>query len=172
MRDIYLILIVEYDNPGYIHIRDSEILRWEKDETQFKSGASRRNQLYFSRFSAKEGDRIIFFSDGVTQSGLGSSIYPLGYGDEIETYIKQIIKNNNNISAKDLARIITDKANINDNMNSKDDISCVVIYFRRPRKAMLVTGPPVCNTRDSLLAKKVDEFSGERIICGGTTSNI
>ncbi len=115
---------------------------------------------------------IIFFSDGVTQSGLGSVRYPLGYGDEVEQFIKDQIINNYNISAKDLAKRITEKANLNDNKISKDDISCVVIYFRRPRKAMLVTGPPVCATRDSALAEKVKSFIGERIICGGTTSNI
>lgn len=164
--------IIEYDNPGYLHMRGDDILRWEKKETQFRSGASRRNQLYFSRFYSQPGDRIIFFSDGVTQSGLGTRSFPLGYGDNIEDYIKYLIKENRDISAQNLAERITEKALLNDNNISKDDISCVVIYFRKPRRAMLVTGPPVEKKRDISLAEKVSSFNGEKIICGGTTANI
>lgn len=164
--------VIEYDNPGYIHLRGNDILRWQKRETTFKSAASRRNHLYFSRFYSQPGDRIIFFSDGVTQSGLGTRLYPLGYGDEVESYIKYLINENRDISAQNLAEKITEKALLNDNNRSKDDISCVVIYFRKPRQAMLVTGPPVEDVRDSALALKVKNFSGDKIICGGTTANI
>lgn len=172
IQDQNSVKIIEYDNPAYLHLRDGEILNWKRDDVQFKSGATRRNHLYFSNFKAQAGDRIIFFSDGVTQSGLGSHKYPLGYGDEVDLYIKNLIKVNKNISASELAEKITQKAVTNDNNHAKDDISCVVIYFREPRLAMLVTGPPVNPDQDIVLASKVNSFAGEKIICGGTTANI
>ncbi len=172
ITDQNMVKIIEYDNPEYIHYSDGEILNWDRNGTEFKSGASRRNHLYFSNFVSKPNDRIIFFSDGVSQSGLGSYTFPLGYGQGVEDYIKSLINENRDISAKSLAEKIAAKALLNDNNIAKDDISCVVIYFRKPRLAMLVTGPPIDPRRDILLAKRVHEFGGERIICGGTTANI
>ncbi|WP_246745057.1 SpoIIE family protein phosphatase [Thiospirochaeta perfilievii] len=101
--------IIEYDNPKYLHFRGSNILSWSREKTQFKSGASRRNSLYFSQFSTEPGDRIIFFSDGVSQSGLGSRKYPLGYGDSVIGYIESLIKEKEDISASSLADKITKK---------------------------------------------------------------
>lgn len=164
--------IIEYDNPGYLHYRGEDLLTWKKSEETFKSSASKRNKLYFSNFKVKPGDRIIFFSDGVTQSGLGTKLYPLGYDAHIQEYIKSEISNYPEISAKELADKVAGKALFNDGDKAKDDISCVVIYFRKPRKALLVTGPPVDPKRDYLLSARVRDFNGMKIICGGTTANI
>ncbi|MBN2618760.1 MAG: SpoIIE family protein phosphatase, partial [Spirochaetales bacterium] len=166
------IKIIEYDNPTYLHYSSNGFLKWHREKIEFKSGSPVRNNLYFSHFKFKLGDRIIFFSDGVTQSGLGSKKYPLGYGEEIENFIDNVIKDDPGISAQDLAEKITLLAQKNDCNIPKDDISCVVIYFRKPRKAILVTGPPVEKSKDSILAKNVNDFIGEKIICGGTTANI
>ena len=163
--------ITEYDNPSYIHLRGHSILNWPKILRNFK-GNLESTKLYFSKFDVYPGDRIVFFSDGVYQSGLGSREYPLGYGEEIKDFIVNQIIEDENISANDLAKKIVYRAVKNDLGIPKDDISCVVIYLRKPRTALLVTGPPVEGKKDYLLSAKLRDFLGEKIICGGTTANI
>jgi len=60
----------------------------------------------------------------------------------------------------------------NDRNTAHDDMSCAVINFRRPRRALVVTGPPFNPEHDAQMARMVTDFSGTRIICGGTTANI
>jgi hypothetical protein len=60
----------------------------------------------------------------------------------------------------------------NDAYYSKDDTTCAVIYFRSPRKTLIITGPPIDKQRDVELANIVREFPGKKIVCGGTTANI
>lgn len=166
------IKIIEYDNPGYLHFRGSDLLNWEKREEEFKSSSARRNKLFFSDFKVKPGDRIVFFSDGVTQSGLGSRDYPLGWDSRVKEFISKEILEDQDISATELSSRIVSKSLFNDGGKSRDDISCVVIYFRKPRKAILVSGPPVDPKRDYLLSARVRDFPGKKILCGGTTANI
>ena len=68
--------IVEEGNPKFIWMRDNEVL-----EPQFKSIPSKtfKNRcLKVYKIQLKLGDRLIFCSDGVTQSGLGGGRLKLG----------------------------------------------------------------------------------------------
>ena len=47
-----------------------------------------------------------------------------------------------------------------------------VIYFREPRKLLITTGPPYDKDKDPVLARKIRDFNGKKIICGATTSDI
>jgi len=71
-----------------------------------------------------------------------------------------------------LARQLTHRALAQDNFKAKDDISCGVIYYRRPREVMVFTGAPVLRERDAELAAICRDFQGKKIICGGTTASI
>lgn len=53
-----------------------------------------------------------------------------------------------------------------------DDASCGVVYFRQPRQFMLITGSPFYKIKDTEFVKKIQEFPGKKIICGGTTAEI
>ena len=53
-----------------------------------------------------------------------------------------------------------------------DDISCVCIYFRTPRKLLVLTGPPFDEDKDREFAELVSTYDGKIAICGGTTANI
>ena len=54
----------------------------------------------------------------------------------------------------------------------KDDISACVLYFREPREALIFTGPPYHQNKDSEYAKLFANFKGKKAICGGTTANL
>ena len=69
--------IMEYDNPPYVLVRQETVIEPIKDITPIqrkdKTTAPKREALLlYSSYKARPGDRLIFFSDGVTQSGMGS----------------------------------------------------------------------------------------------------
>ncbi|MCX6284711.1 MAG: hypothetical protein NTW31_10820 [Bacteroidetes bacterium] len=118
-------------------------------------------------------DRIVFCSDGVVQSGLGSEKYPVGFGQaNLEMMLSDAIQEEHDISADRLASKIIDRANLNDGFHPKDDISCAVIYYREPRKLMICSGPPVNPANDSLMAGLLQQFEGRKIISGATTGDM
>ncbi len=167
------IRIIEYDNPPYILLRESRIMDVDKNLIKVKPRRKKESQLYFSNFKAEMGDRIILLSDGVTQSGMGTPTMPLGWGiSELRMFVEQIISENKTISARELAKRIVKKAMANDSFRCKDDITCGVIYFRKPRNIMVMTGPPISKDKDKDLAAMIDTFDGKKVICGGTTANI
>lgn len=63
-------------------------------------------------------------------------------------------------------------AHINDRYTSKDDTSCGVIYFRQPRKMLIITGPPFEESADKEYGDIVRNFDGKKILCGATTADI
>lgn len=170
--------IMEYDNPPYVLIRQQTIVEpikeFSKIDRKNKKTAPKRDAiLQYSRYNARPGDRLIFFSDGVTQSGMGSTLLPFGWGTpNAQTFILEQVQKNPFISARDLARAVVQEAVSHDGYKPKDDITCGVVYFRKPRDMMIVTGPPLHKESDAEVARLFSEFIGTKIICGGTTANI
>jgi len=98
---------------------------------------------------------------------------PLGWDTEmIKRYINDICYLDPDISCKELSRKIVSRSVKNDSGLSADDITCVAIHYRKPRRTMVITGPPFYEENDRKIALMADEFKGKKIICGGTTSNI
>jgi hypothetical protein len=167
-----LVRLIEYDNPSCIIIRNNKIFTPEKEEIFFTR--NQKNQeiktkasLFFSQYNAEPDDRIVFFSDGVSHAGMGQSDFAFGWKEEkIKEYVINQIQENSEISAKSLSEKIVNKAHELDNKIAKDDISCGVVYFRKPRDTMIFTGPPIDPETDEDLAALFISFSGQKIICG------
>ena len=124
-------------------------------------------------FYALKEDRIIFLSDGVTQSGIGSPDLKMGWGhQQVVDFILKQIKNQPKLSATKLAQKIVNRALANDKYSLRDDTSCGVVYFREPREVMLITGPPFYKIKDQGFIQRIKEFTGMKMICGGTTAEI
>ena len=170
--------VIEYDNPPFLLVRDNTLVEPLKTPMEVKRGKSRtamvRNEiLHYSEYRARPGDRIVFFSDGVVQSGMGSRVRPLGWGNpKAQEYARKVVAENPTISARDLANRIVKEAESHDGYEAKDDITCAVIYFRNPRHTLVMSGPPVDPARDRDMASLFKGFAGRRILCGGTTANI
>lgn len=165
--------ILEYDNPSAIIFRGTNLFEpgWEKVILEGEKNEGKI--LNACTFAARKEDRIILLSDGIVQSGMGSEQHPFGWGREnVIEYARSIIETEPTISASRLAGKILNMAHKNDNYLSKDDTSCVVIYFRDPRKLLLCTGPPFDETKDNELATRVSDFDGRVILSGGTTADI
>ncbi len=164
--------IIEYGNPPSIIFRGSKVFEPEW-QCVLLTGTNAGKEITTCRFQSQKEDRIVFFSDGVSQSGTGSLKYPIGWErDRVVEYIHKLITNNPSLSAKALSSKLVNMAYQNDDFSSKDDTTCATIYLRDPRPLLLCSGPPVEPVNDSEMAEIVKNFTGVKIICGATTSNI
>jgi hypothetical protein len=163
--------IIEHGNPAFLLIRPNGELTVSKTDVRPKRWEDR--VISFSSFDVQREDRIIFFSDGITQAGMGEYNTPLGWGlDSVEKFIRGKIDRYPYISARELARLLVAKAEEVDGLSAKDDITCGVVYFRSPRQLLVMTGAPFNRAHDLDLAKMAERTSGRKVICGGTTANI
>lgn len=165
--------MIEYDNPKFVLIRGNRLVELDKTEIKFNSKSNVPGRLYYSTFKAQENEKLIIVSDGVTQAGMGGHNTPLGWGDDaLKNYVLEVCKEEKDISARKLCRKVVDQAVMIDNSRCHDDTTCAVINFRKPRRTLVVTGPPFDQELDRQLVETLEKYKGRKLICGGTTANI
>jgi len=163
--------VIEHGNPPLLLLRGQTPVPLERASLTLEAWKER--VIYYSEFETQLGDRIVFYSDGVSQSGLGRAGLPFGWGAERATcFLQRQIAAEQEIASRELSRSLVAEALVNDGQAAKDDISCATIYYRRPRKLLVITGPPFHRERDGELAELVRTFDGRTVICGGTTAGI
>ena len=165
--------ILEYENPKTLFFRGGRPFEPKWNGVVLEGVKHAGKEVLTTSFRPVKEDRIIFCSDGVVQSGLGSDKYPMGFGQEnLEKLITDAIQEEHNISADKLASKVIDRANLNDGFHPRDDISCAIIYYREPRKLMICSGPPVDPANDAMFAGMLQQFEGRKIISGATTADM
>ena len=165
--------ITEMGNPGYIHLRGADEVPPIKDE-QVVSVHWPDREVRECEADFRVGDRIILCSDGVTQSGLGVR-KDMKFGwrrSGVLQHARELIHFDPSISAKELAASIASRALQLTPGGCKDDITCVVIYLRRPRVMRILSGPPYYKEHDAEYARQAKLGFDHVVICGGTTANI
>ena len=164
--------IIEMDNPPFIHLRNGKDLKVSRQSMVSDRWPDRRVQL--AEIYAITGDRLIAFSDGVAQAGLGQPGCKCGWRREgALEFIQAEVAKDPAISARELSqRVVYAARNHNKDNRCIDDISCMVIYLRKPRRLRLLTGPPFRPESDAAYAELVRNFDGKIILSGGTTANI
>ena len=169
-----MVRIVNYDNPKSVIIRNGEPFTPTKEYLLDIKGIENIGKVLRCReFRAQKEDRIVFMSDGITQSGMENERMKMGWGQEnVETFVVQQLARSSDISARRLTKKVLNKAIQNDGFHLRDDASCGVIYFRDPREMLLVTGPPFFKVKDSDFAQRIQDYQGIKIVCGGTTAEI
>lgn len=164
--------ILEYDNPELLWVRGTQFMEWDKTTAKI-STTHARNQIFCSEIQLRFGDRLVFFSDGVTQAGMGTSTCPLGWREEnVKRFIATLLGEQPDVSGKELARKVVEEARRLDHAMPKDDISCAVVYYRKARNTLLLTGPPSQREKCPYLVDFFRKFAGRKIVSGGTTSQI
>ncbi len=167
--------VVEMGNPPYIHLRGTLEIPPLETRTLISERWPDR-EMTISELRMEVGDRLIACSDGVTQAGLGKSIYKFGWRrNGTLDFIRELISRNPTISAHDLAQAVAFQAiSINPGNRCVDDTSCMVSYLRKPRVMRLITGPPFRKEHDKEFAALASPGTGadQVVICGGTTGNI
>jgi hypothetical protein len=163
--------IIEHGNPPFLLVRPNGEVSVTKTELRPERWQDR--VINFSSFDVQREDRIVFFSDGITQAGMGEFRTPLGWGLEgVDQFVRGKIDRYPHISARELSRLLVAKAVEVDGLSAKDDISCGVVYFRSPRQLLVITGAPFNRAHDGDLARMAERTLGRKVICGGTTANI
>lgn len=165
-------MIVEEGNPQFLWIRDCEVLEPDFEILTSKEFPNRHMHLY--RLKLQENDRLIFCSDGVTQSALGTKGLRLGLRREgLIEIVQNILKSDPYISSSDITKeIVRQSINFEPDRQPKDDVSAVCVYYRRPRNSVIFTGPPYHQDKDNFYAKALINFNGKKAIAGGTTANL
>jgi len=169
-----MVSILEYDNPQTLIMRGNRIYQPEWTHVRYKGDAKDKRivDLKKCNFVPQIEDRIVFCSDGITQSGLGEGL-TMGWGrNNFIKFVMEIIVATPDISAADLAERVVKRATSNDLYKPKDDLTCGVVYFRKPRKAIICTGPPFNPEKDREFADILQMFDGKKIISGATTTEI
>ena len=164
--------IVEYESPSFCLYRNNSFISIPKEKIPVDRDDIEDTSLWISEFKLQKEDRIVFFSDGVTQSGIGGDEMPFGWMDGVKEFIAREINRSPYISAADLSKNIVLESLRNDKHVTKDDMSCCVVYVRKPRNLLVCTGPPFDEKDDKNLSKRMQEFQGKKIISGGTTAQI
>ncbi|MDD3738486.1 MAG: SpoIIE family protein phosphatase [Lentimicrobiaceae bacterium] len=165
--------ILEYDNPRTFIVRNKKLFDPNWETIVLESEKNYGKKLHLCKFKHQKEDRIISTSDGVTQSGMGSEKYPFGWTEEnVQEYVLKLVSSDTTISASQLANKIVNMAVLNGRYKLKDDTSCLVTYYREPRKLLLSTGPPYEKVNDVRLGNIIKDFEGKKIVCGATTSDI
>ncbi len=166
MMDIHRggeVRVVEYDNPPYVLLRGGRVVGPERETVEMDEG----RRIVRSRFMAEIEDRLVLFSDGVAASGIAE------WGHEgVAEFCRERVGDDPGVSAFALARAVMARAEQNDQFAPKNDMTCVTVYFRRPRRILVCTGPPYREENDAALADMVARYDGTVMICGGTTAQI
>ena len=165
--------IIEYENPQTMILRGSRLIEPEWNCVVLDGIRNAGREVLTATFRPQKEDRIVFCSDGVVQSGLGSEKFPLGWGVEnLGKFIEEAVHEEHDISAVRLSEKVINKANQNDGFHPNDDISCAVVYFREPRKLTIFTGPPQDPSLDAGYTNLLRDSEGSKIICGATTADM
>ncbi len=165
--------ILEYENPKTLILRGSKLYEPEWNCVVLEGERNVGREVLTTTFKPQKEDRIVFCSDGVTQSGLGSERLQMGWGlENLQKFVEESIREEGDISAVKLGTRVVNKANQNDSFHPLDDISCGVIYFREPRKLMIFSGPPQDSAIDAMFTALLKQFEGKKIICGATTADM
>lgn len=164
--------VVEMGNPEFLLLRKGKPHRITG--CTFVSPKYKDRMMTAFHFQAHPQDHLLFFSDGVTQAGLGTQRLPLGWQSEgAEKYAVEQVALTPGIGAQDLSeRILRQAIAQEPYLRPADDITAACIHFRTPHKLLLFTGPPVDPARDAEIGKIFRDFKGTKVICGGTSAEI
>ena len=138
--------------------------------TEYGNGGSYESYSFKSDID----DRLVFFNDlKVSLHKELDSDCKSVFWDNTVGIINNVLDNDTTISAIDVAKkLILESYNYNNKCDISGDQSCGVVYFRKPRKVLLCSGPPYEQHKDKYLANKVKDYKGDVILCGGTTAGI
>jgi hypothetical protein len=166
------ISIVEMDNPPFLLIRHGEAITVPFKEVESPSLEGRKMKTY--SLKACPEDRLVIMSDGISQSGIGTEQLKLGWRVEgCKRFVLEQVCRDPQISARSLAgKILAEALTKEVGGKAYDDMTVAVFYFRKPRRLLVLTGPPFHQNRDAHFANIFETFKGRKVICGGTTANI
>ena len=158
--------IINFDNPSPLYFRKGEITKLPENTTLVLD-----KKIRISEGQLEEGDFLAMISDGVLYAGPGQ-LYNFDWSwDDLAKYLKEILQKRVSIARNVVNKVITHTDQLYKELPG-DDTTMVGVYIRPRRSAMVFTGPPLNKEDDEICARRILEFDGRRIVCGGTTGEI
>lgn len=156
-------VIIQYDNPPVILLRNGEHLDFHKDSEIIDN-----KQIYKSRIRLQENDTIITMSDGAVYAGTGKAFNYNWSQEDIVEFMELIYFEN--YTAKTMVSLLLEQCSRLYEDKPGDDTTVCAVKIRSRQIVNLLVGPP-SDSRD--LHRMMETFfsrEGKHIICGGTTS--
>ena len=98
--------IAEYESPAYYLFRNGRCVEMDKFRIPVRRDDMENTAMWLSQFQMEKEDRLIFFSDGISQSGMGTPSMPFGWDSGCREFIARCIAEQPSLSAKALARAL------------------------------------------------------------------
>jgi hypothetical protein len=158
--------IYNFDNPPVLFFRKQKLER-----LPFHQISLFDRIIHVSEGKLQRGDLLVAMSDGLLHAGLNSVMNFNWDLNHLSAYVEELFR----FLPSDV-RMIVEKTVAHTNFlyrgKPADDASMVGVLVRAKQAVMLFSGPPINPAEDRALAKRVLNFEGTRIVCGGTTGHI
>lgn len=158
-------VLMQYDNPQIIFIRDGELFDYPKTELIIGG-----KKIYRSHIYLQEGDVITSMSDGCPHAGIGTA-YNFGWElSDIAEFLKAA--NYGGYTAKTMSTMLIDECFKLYDGEPGDDATACVIKIRKREPVNILFGPPSDRNDADRMMSLFFAKEGKHIVCGGTTSSI
>ena len=158
--------LIEIDSPSAFLFRNNQVQKLDYREFELEGKKIREANFKFQR-----SDQLFLVSDGVTHAGIGGLLnFGLGW-DGVAAEIERTVRRNQADLKYNINKLVK-VFNTFYGDQAGDDFTIIGMKYRKKRKVNIWSGPPLKAEDDSLLAVKISEAEGKKIICGGTTAQI
>lgn len=158
--------VINFDNPPTLYFRRGHLVRPDRRVSEILG----RKVATFEG-DLQRGDFLGLLSDGVLYAGMGVEMN-FGWGwDNIARHIEGRFLTHYR-SARDVVRDVTSKTRALYRNEIGDDATFVGVYVRAKKSMMVLTGPPVDPDKDDEYVRRLMDFDGMKVVCGGTTAHM
>lgn len=159
------ICLLQYDNPDVILLRNGKNVEYCRDILMFGE-----KEIHQSCFQFREGDMLIFMSDGVTNAGMGKTTYA-GWGrEEVVGFCEQHYRDG--MSAQEMSSAIADAGLALNLDETDDDLTVLTVAAMKKNIVNIMVGPPADREDDRSYFETFFQKEGMHVVCGGTTAKL
>jgi serine/threonine protein phosphatase PrpC len=156
---------IEYGNPPPLFIHRRKLAPIPRSERRIDE-----IRISESHFSLDSDDYLVLVSDGVIHAGLEKA-WSLGWQwERVGKFLEESAQSLP--SAASLTERLLEKVDGFYEGVPGDDAIVVVIHLRLFRCLMALVGPPLNPEDDEKVVKKLVDFRGLKVVCGGSTASI
>ena len=158
--------VTNFDNPEPFFFHNGKVVRLERTSEKIH-----KKTISFSTGKLEMGDFIGLVSDGVLYAGLGTTMN-FGWGwENVAAFLEEAFGD----------RVFASHSVVNAVMNATsrlydwkpgDDATFMGVLMRKRNDLFVFTGPPLDKGFDYVQVDKLLDFTGRKVVCGGTTANI
>lgn len=157
--------LAEFDNPQAFYLRQGKLAHLERS-TRSVGGKA----IHEAHFQICPGDALVFVSDGIIHAGVGG-VLNLGWRwESVAEYVERL--NDREGDAQSVAQWLLTATDQLYGHRPGDDATVIAMKARAPKTATVLVGPPLDPADDDHVVRKLLAEGGQRVVCGGTTSNI